>query len=719
MTTQPAGRASLPELVVRNREPVSYGALAAGVLLVALTIFWAIRWYSGRDQPPPKPEAAQTATEDEEKKDEGKVSDRADYLPAAFWSALLAMLCLGAGGMLLTRKPEPGREVHEARLWLIVVGGVAGLVTALLGFSLAWRWQSSALLWVGEGETQEAKWVLASLAIFLAGLALLFFSVQLARPEERSSVLLRRVLYGSNAVVTGLLMLMLLAVVNVVVFVKLPESMITTASAFKGLSPASKEFLHTFNEDATVYLVMPETFAVRIQDPSNPMRPQAYTALSTDCRALMNAVHAENPRIKTKALSPATDDDEIRALVRRLKLPEEQRKRYGLIVTVGKDEELNAFIGTNEMVLGSEQGPVFQGENRLMTELNFLGSGGKKPVVYFTQANAEPSIGPESPSTRTARDLVEYLRERKYDVRPLLIETGKRPDLSEAAVVVVAAPRVPFTPEQVNVLGDYLMPKGDVPGGKLVALLPAFPDNAGNVSATGLEELFARLGVGVERQRILGLPRPGVPPGVVPGTIGDEGREFDHPLTRLMAPEQFLLFGNLRPVTRGGAAKNLRGYNLFVTRPGWYTYRDDKYDSNPDEVEAQLRKETGMGSIRTAREKQVTNQPVPFGVYVAEQVREGEESRERPRLLVIGTDWFFADDALRQTRVPQEYIARMGAMLEFMRERPRGMNIEPRALGTFTLKKDPDAVSLVFLPIGLVVFGITALGVGVWVARRK
>lgn len=719
MTTQPTPPRSLPEIVAKNRERVAYGLIGAGVIFLALAIFWAIRWNSGRDQPPPPPEpAAQEITAEPRPI---KPAGYGDYMPAAIWAGLLALMGITSGGWHLTRKPADADYVHDTRVWLITVGACTGFATAVLGFALAWRWQSSLLLWINEGETQEAKWVLAALAIFLAGLALAFFSVQLARAEERTNVVLRRTLYGTNAAVTGLLLLLVLAVVNVVAFAKLPDNVITTASAFKGLSDPSKEFLKTVNEDAHVYLILPENHAVPIRDPENPGAQRAYNGLYTDCLALMNACHAENPHIKVKALSPATDDDEIKALVKRLKLPEEQR-RIGLVVTYGPDESLSAFIPARELVLLTERGPLFQGENRLMTELNFLAGGAQKPVVYFTQSNGEPSIGGTSePSLRTANDVVEHLKARKYEVRPLRFEPGRKPDLNDATMVVVAAPRVPFTAEQAEILGQYLKPaKGGGMGGKLVAFLPAFPDATGAVSPTGLEDLLFTYGVKVEsRKRLFSMPRPELRPEFVPGTTFDEEREFDHPLARLLGRDQAVPFGNVRPVSAeiNRLPPDLGAFNLFTTRNGWFTYQDRDYNSDPKAVEAQVRKDP-RGTIG---DKSITNQAVPFGVFVAERVREGGETQatERPRLLVIGTDAFVGDDALRQSRAPHVYIAMTGAMLDYVRERPRGMNIEPKALGTFALKKDSDSVSVLFLPIALVVLGITALGAGVWVARRK
>ena len=162
---------------------------------------------------------------------------------------------------------------------------------------MALRWQQSIVRWVNDGDLHEARWVLAALAIFLAGLALMFVAMQPARAEERSSVALRRLLYGTNAVLTGLLVLLLLAVVNVIVFLKLPENVVTTAAGFKGLSDTSKEFLQTIKEPVKVYLIMPQDYVARIgQD--------RYTSLYADCKSLLDAVESENKNVKAYLFVP-------------------------------------------------------------------------------------------------------------------------------------------------------------------------------------------------------------------------------------------------------------------------------------------------------------------------------------------------------------------------------------------------------------------------------
>jgi ABC-type uncharacterized transport system len=723
--TQPGQPASFVEIVARKREPIAYVLIALGVALLSVAIFWSARWHGGRSQtaPPPQPVDMEVLTPEDGQAEVPKQQDRGDYLPSAFWAGMLAGLLLVAGAFAAARKPVPGNEVFEMRMLLIIVGGSAGLLTAFLGFVLAWRWQDELVRWVNLGAIGGAKWIIGALAIFLGGLVLMFFSVQLARAEERRNVLLRRVLYGSNAVLTGLLILMLLAVVNIIVFLKLPDNMISTASAFKGLNDPSKELLNTVTEDVNVYLIMPENMSVPLS------RSMRYNGLYADCRSMLNACYAQNKRIKTVPLSPVSDGDEINRTMKRLKVPEEQVGTFGMLIGYGKSEEVSAFIPYRDLFSVTQEGVLaFQGENRLMTELNFLIGGGQRPIVYFTQSNDEPSIGEAAAkkvNIRTMRALVSHLQDRKYEVRPLLLERGKKLEAPDAAMIIIVAPRIPFDREQIDLLAEYLKPKQGGPGGKIVALLPAFPElNSSTVSRTGLEPLFADYGIDVAaKQRLLSLPNRVFPTATnVLGTSSDESREADHPLGRFFDEDASLIFGNVRPISANtrAARRGMAVMNVLASRRGIPTYRDDNFNSDPAVIADQVRREFEQTkSDKTIREKLITNQPVPFAAYAAERIEKDGKLSDRPQLLVIGTDWFASDDALRNTRNPQLYIAIMGAMIEFVRERPRGMLIEPRELGTYNLPKDPDGVGLLVLPIGLVVLGILGLGVGVWVSRRR
>ena len=707
MTTEEPKPFSLVDWVARNRQQSAGALVAIGVLLVVLTIFWALRYTGGQETT----ETTATLTPTGITSSTSKLDDKADYLPACVWSGLLAVLCLGTGTWQLSRKEENVDRLYETRLWLLSVGGTFGLLTFLLGAILTYRWQKSLLAWVNDGEMKEARWVLAGLSIILAGLVIVFLSVQLARAEERRSVVFRRILYGSNAVLSGLLLLLLLAVVNVIVFLKLPDNVITTTTAFKGLSEPGKEFLKTFDDDVTLYLIMPEAMQIPVA------QDKMYNGLYADCLALLNACREENRRITVKTLSPANDTDEIRQVMK--DTPEGMRNQFGILIRFVKDEKYTAFLKWEELIAPTPQGaPAFQGENQLLTELAFLSGGATKPIIYITQGNGEPMIIPADRRSNvpTAIRLVEQLTRRKYEVRPLILDPTKPVDLKDAVMVIVGAPHVAYSPEQTEILKNYMLPKGKIPGGKVIAVLPAFPDLAGKVSVTGLEGLLDEFGVAADPpRRLFCLPVQDTPlPEIIRGTSSPDA--FG-PLSRFLPNERAYPFGDVRPL--GTAPRRDGGrisFNVFVSMRNVTTYRDDIFDSDPRGVVQQALNEfREKREPRTEREKMFSNAPIPFAAYVGDI---SEEGKERPRLLVLGTDWFFSDAALAAAPNSNMYLDNMGTMVDYMREKPKGIDIPPHAFTQFALPSQPNGLGLIWLPMGLVMLGIVALGAGVWVTRR-
>ena len=168
-----------------------------------------------------------------------------------------------------------------------------------------------------------------------------------------------------------------------------------------------------------------------------------------------------------------------------------------------------------------------------MTGLKFLSGGAKRPVVYFTQGHGEPAItkAPKQNDSRTAFSVVQHLKDRKFDVKPLNFEPGKKTDLSDATIVVVAAPTQPFSQQEAQILTGYMAPRKNGPTGTLVAMLSAFPGPDGQVSTTGLEPLLLNLGVRSDELRLFSVPKPSFTrifsPKLVPGAFHAPGAEVE------------------------------------------------------------------------------------------------------------------------------------------------------------------------------------------------
>src|SRR5262249_6824064 len=220
-------------------------------------------------------------------------------------------------------------------------------------------------------------------------------------------------------------------------------------------------------------------------------------------------------------LSPGLDTNRIAALLEqyKIKLEEGGKEPTGMLVTAGEGAEAATFISSADLVETAMIGRnnetiIFQGENKLLTELADLTDRRSKEVVYFTQDHGELAIefGGPGGGSRTAQGVVRALRDKKVRVEALQLDPKEPKVPADAAVVVVAGPQQTIAADSptYKALRAYLRPDDrtkDRPG-KLVAFLPAFPGPDGRVAPTGLESLLGEFGVQVTPdRRLVAVPR--------------------------------------------------------------------------------------------------------------------------------------------------------------------------------------------------------------------
>src|SRR5439155_4969642 len=183
-----------------------------------------------------------------------------EYASVCIWGGGLALVALGAGLTLHLFQPlESLSETDAARLLVLTVGGFAGLVTMVLAIALTYKWWE---YFSGGLEVWRKEWIWVSLCVLalFGGLAFLFVSVQLARAEAHSSAWMRRLVFGSNVVVAGLLLLAVLFLANSLCYAKvgpfkyLSTSTDWTASTIYTLSPASRSVLENLDRQVHVYV---------------------------------------------------------------------------------------------------------------------------------------------------------------------------------------------------------------------------------------------------------------------------------------------------------------------------------------------------------------------------------------------------------------------------------------------------------------------------------
>ena len=193
--TNPPGPAgpSLLDTLAANRQQLGIGLVIVGLALAAIPIVFGVRqgWDDARE--------------------------------IIIWGALLSLACLIAGAVCLAAKSGPNlSDTEQVRLVLLVLGGVVGFLTTLLGLVLPFT-RYASVFGGGLKEWSKNRWTvwLCAAAVF-GGLGLMFVSLLLARGVERRNAVMRRLMYGYNAFFSSFLLLAVLLLVNVLGYSPLP-----------------------------------------------------------------------------------------------------------------------------------------------------------------------------------------------------------------------------------------------------------------------------------------------------------------------------------------------------------------------------------------------------------------------------------------------------------------------------------------------------------------
>jgi len=672
---------------------------------------------------------------------------------AVVWGVVvMAILALGALYCLLYQR-APGSNFTDddvIRFTLLLVIGLIGLATAALGVSLAgfhadWR----AILAGGIKSWRSQPTVLVAVGgTVVGGLVLMFAGLGLGRTYERTQPMLRRTLYGYNAVLGTLLVILVLLMLNVMAaigpwpFTFFSRAMDWTSSGRYSLKEASINFLEKLDQPVKINVLLNET------DPLTP-----------EMQALLGNISSYTKQITWEFVGRDRNRKKMAELQKKYNIPEPM----GVLIVYGSGtDETDEFVKYDDLYREQPIGSptrgesrtetVFLGEHALMKALNRLAEGKGKPKVYFTKGHNELDINQRGVQGQPGLGQVtSRLREANYELRELNCKDPQEMDkgLKEADVVVIARPMLEFSPREVDALRRYLRGEGrsaagaegssDGRGkkGKLFILLDIVAPE-GKMVPSGLEGLLAEHSVHVNDDRVL-VADPNWKLSAVTrvlAMVNPETRQqvFVRAFFQSNLNPQRFLFRDARsvsipqPAQPNAPAPRFLAETLIQVYPGLDVWCNKNLDADPEAQVADLRKNPELYN------KTISRDVVALGVTVTEPntpdpSKPHGQADSQPRMVVFGNARWVSNEMMLlggdergggQFNEPSYQLFR--SCLSWLRERSDiGSTADANPIREFQLSglDANDLSRLLLLPAVLMILSICTLGIGVWVVRRR
>jgi ABC-type uncharacterized transport system involved in gliding motility auxiliary subunit len=321
----------------------------------------------------------------------------------------------------------------------------------------------------------------------------------------------------------------------------------------------------------------------------------------------------------------------------------------------------------------------------------------KPQKIYFTLGHGEMRLDDTNPDSGMT-ELRQALRQRNFAVSELDLTSGEGVP-EDAAMVVIASPKIPFEAQEVEKLRSYLkQPHGpDQVTGRVMALL-----NPGENS--GLEDLFYQWGILSDDALVID------PNATDEAMQGDMilGGYADHPITQFLLQNQLRVrFGPTRPVREDLAAppddRRRVTQLLGTTKDAWATrdYRtgDLQYHKGADLP--------GPVSVAALSEQQLLGAgQSPTGVDLP--LAGG-------RLMVFGNADFIGNQ--RFDMLGNHYL--FLNTVNYLLDRQNVLNIPPKPPFEFNLNLSRENLSGLAWRFMLPPLLLALLGFGVYLARRR
>jgi hypothetical protein len=710
MTTdeQATDTASTPHELIRYRSLIAWVLIVAGKAIIVLGLY--LNWLANNS-----------------------LASELTFPISALLGCFLGGTLLAGVGYFQRFTNNDSAEIATEKFVYMALGSSFGLLLALVGTGLIFEWWQELDKWLRVGQSASAFKPLTAIGLLLVGLFVAFISLAPAQSYERSNANLRRLLHGYTALLNGVLLLIILVITNVAAQIYITRPLDAGQAGFSALAPRSTAILQKIDQQTKLVLI---AFS------------EVKSPIIEDMRKLVLSAVDANPRyISAEFLSPNQDKDKVDALMKTYpsltpNLTSLGEDEYaGLIVLYGEKLDQFRYLKYSEMIARETDantgatGPGFGGEDKLLTEISFLTDGLTKRVVYFTQTEAtEYDFNDQDARSEEGRGiglLVNRLKERNYEVRPLQFNLANPKVPDDATMLVIAGPQNPMRPDIVKAIQLYLNPPPESPAkkGKLVVLLDSRPDvtDRNRMAPTGLDELLAEYNIQAPPERVLTVnPNRMTPtPRTVVVTGARAGQQAQHPVSiAYFDGQQYipLPFTDVRPLkatTTNTQYKVLEVLSTAPRTPVWYETSMQQALTWKAVLE-----EREQNADAWVQKKRATLEPAAVALFVSEGQptmpnlpQRGPSAEDKPRLAVFGNSRFVLNTNMRPNAATEPFEL-MAATLSWLGEKPNTIGIGPKSYRMYK-PQNSNLDTLQLLPLGIILLGLAGLGAGVWAVRRQ
>jgi hypothetical protein len=558
----------------------------------------------------------------------------------------------------------------------------------------------------------------------IAGLAIMFISLLTLRSEERRNPAARRLIYGYNSVLTGLLLLAVLAVVDLFGVFYFSHIFDWTATNIYSISPVSQKILEQLDKPVKIYVLM---------SPDDAMYPDLDTLLVT-CKNYTDKLDVDYvSRMSTlrELFSKYALQNDTGVVV--VYDPEGQNQHQAILI--------NDLEDLSARMTSQERQRVFKGEQAIVSAIQALQRGKVTQTIYFTQDSGEMKLNDFNTSRDPRRldrglgSLKSKLEKSNYTVKewnlaqidPKTRAPAALPD--DAAALVLAGP-TEFTdpqtgPAKIKALEEYMKR----PEARLFILLDTDPYKKDGIAATGLEAFLAGFGVRVGRDVILHPPYQVAqdPTSALVKLSESSDKAFQEGLVLRNKGFPMISMRTVQPASpdnprftvnrmletlqllRDGTGQwpetNLRGDPLE-----FLTTLDEK---QPAELDRKIRNPPVAVAVTVREKTGASNAP-------ADQIHSQMGGESKPRIVVFGGANFVSNSLMDRVDLYQNLFV---SCIAWLGERQKDIlvtDIPPKERKAYKLNtKASEINTMVFTPLVVILFCIVCCGVGVWFMRRR